>query len=249
MFAKDVYYHHVCYLRYAHPYIAKELAAEDNREKHATETFFHKIRIKILRDKCAFLLHELLQDIIDICNDVDLDYTAFSCTKSLKRALQREFGGALSYKPVSKYVIVFSSETNPCDYAIAALHACGLRDSDHVKSFGKLIRRKLGGKRKLEKKWPLTPDEMIEAFDSGPSPDLYNAIYYSLHDSGETNAFGYVHTNSRLLATRIWSLASDWESLVTRKPTPKQEILGLVIHRNTGSRQVDYLHKSNHAIS
>ena len=70
------------------------------------------------------------------------------------------------------------------------------------------------------------------------------------HDSGETNAFGYVNTNSRLLATRIWSLASDWESLVTRKPTPKQEILGLVIHRNTGSRRViAYLHKSNHAIS
>ena len=75
---------------------------------------------------------------------------------------------------------MFSSNTDPCDYAIATLHGCGLRDSDHMKSFGKLIRRKLEGKRKLEKKWPLTPDEMIEALDSGQSPDLDNAIYYSL---------------------------------------------------------------------
>ena len=60
----------------------------------------------------------------------------------------------------------------------------------------------------------------------------------------------YAGTNSRILAAKIWSLASDWESLVTRKPTPKQAMLGLVIHRLTGSREViDYLHKSYHVIS
>ena len=83
----------------------------------------------------------------------------------------------------SKYVIVYSSDTNPCDYAIATLHGCGLRDGDLIKSFGRLIRRRLLANPKEEEEWPLTPDEMMEEVNKGPSPDLYNAIFYSTYDS------------------------------------------------------------------
>ena len=64
---------------------------------------------------------------VDICIDVGLDDSVITCTKSLKRELDREFGTSLGYQSVSKYVIVYSSDTNPCDYAIATLHGCGLK--------------------------------------------------------------------------------------------------------------------------
>ena len=249
IFAKDIYYHKICYLKFSHPYIAKDLVVDDSQYQHALKTFFFKIRKKILKEKCAYFLHELHKDLGDICNDIGLD-AIITCTKSLKRALEKEFGDSLGYQTVSKFVIVYSSDTNPCDYAVATLDGCGLRDADLVKSFGRLIRRKLESPVKEENKWPLTPDELIEEVNKGPSPELYNAIYYSMYDSGKINSYGFVGTDSGLLANKIWSVASDWESLVTRKATPKQVVLGLVLHRLTGSREVaNYVHKSNHAIS
>ena len=48
----------------------------------------------------------------------------------------------------------------------------------------------------------------------------------------------------------IWSLASDWESLITKRPNPENTTMGLIIHRLTRSKGViNILHKSNHSIS
>ena len=79
---------------------------------------------------------------------------------------------------------------------------------------------------------------------------LYNAIYYTVHDFASKNEYRYAITHSHLKAIKIWSLASDWESLITRETSPKQAVMGLVIHRMTGSKEVsNMLHKCNHAIS
>lgn len=97
---------------------------------------------------------------------------------------------------------------------------------------------------------PLTAEEIIRQLDEGPLPEIYNAIFYTLNDYGEKNEYGYNATSSRVKAAKIWSLASDWENLVTKRPSPKQAILGLVLHRITGSKEsIGYLHKLNHTIS
>ena len=52
------------------------------------------------------------------------------------------------------------------------------------------------------------------------------------------------------MSLKIWALASDWESLITKDVTAKQAVLGLVIHRETASKEgVKYLHKCNHYLS
>ena len=48
----------------------------------------------------------------------------------------------ISFFPSGKYLIVHVSDINPCEYGIAALHGCGLRDDDIPRSFGRLIRCK-----------------------------------------------------------------------------------------------------------
>ena len=37
-------------------------------------------------------------------------------------------------------------------------------------------------------------------------------------------------------ATKIWSLSSDWEYLVTKSPLPKHAVTGLVLHRLNGKK-------------
>ena len=121
---------------------------------------------------------------------------------------------------------------NTCEYTLATLHGCGLRDQDLTRVFGKMIRRKVASFDD-DIQWPLTPEKLLEVMDKGPIPELFNAIYYTVHNSGKLNEFGYAETQSHNAAIKIWSLASDWESLVTRRPNPKTTTMGLLIHRLT----------------
>ena len=156
----------------------------------------------------------------------------------------------LSFFPKGKFLLVHASDVNPCQYAIAALHGCGLRDDDLARSFGRMIRRQIQKSNDQKRQWPLTPEELLEMLDHGPLQSLYNAIYYTMHDFANKNEYGYAITHSHLEAIKIWSLASDWESLITKETSPKQAVMGLVIHRMTGSKEVaNMLHKCNHAIS
>ena len=151
---------------------------------------------------------------------------------------------------ISKYLLVHASDVNPFDYVISTLHGCGLRDDDLSRSFGRMIRRKLIQFQEQKNEWPLTPEQLTEMMDRGPLQHLYNAIYYTLYDTATKKEHGYAQTKSHLQAIKIWSLASDWQSLITKEPSPKQAIMGLVIHRMTESTEVtNFLHKCNRAIS
>ena len=113
-----------------------------------------------------------------------------------------------------------------------------------------MFRRKLKQIESQEKKWPLTADELIEQLDKRPLPELFNAVYFTVHDFGSKIQYGYASTSSFNKARKIWALASDWQSLITRESTPKQNMLGLTLHRLTGSKEViDILHKCNHTVS
>ena len=156
--------------------------------------------------------------------------------QTLQRRLEKEFGTDISFV-VNQFTMVYASDTKPCDYAVAALCRCGLREDDFVRAFGRRVKRKIMIKKEREEKWPLTPEELLAAFDEGPLPELYNGIFYTTADSAKINKHGYAVASS-VKATKIWSIASDWEYLITKKKNPKQTILGLVVHRNTGNTRV-----------
>ena len=170
-------------------------------------------------------------------------------TRTLRTFLENNFSDDISFFSKGNYVIVHANDINPCTYSVATMHGFGLPDLDLTKSFGKLVRRKLEEKKEKEDQWPLTPEELLSRIDEGPLPELYNVIYFSTHEYGKLNSSGYAIT-SAIQATKIWSIASDWETLVTKKRSPKQIVLGLVLHRTTGNKEaVTALHKCNHVIS
>ena len=142
IFSADIYYHKSCYLRFAHPYETLTENEVNQAEDLALETFFHKIRRKIINEKCAFLLKELLNDLLVICEDSSLKDPVINNKRTLKRRLEQEFRDEISFD-VKQYTLVYASDTKPCDYATAALHGCGLRDDDFVRAFGRIVRRKI----------------------------------------------------------------------------------------------------------
>ncbi len=169
-----------------------------------------------------------MKDIGYASEEVGLDASIISDTRTLRRKIEEEFGEHISFRSASKYVLVYASDTNPCDYAVATLRGQGLRDDDLIRAFGRMIRRKLQCRDEKSRKWPLTAEEFFLELDRGPPPDLYNAIFYTISDDAKKNEYGYNITTSKNLAIKIWSLASDWESLITKKSSPKQEILGKI---------------------
>ena len=81
-------------------------------------------------------------------------------------------------------------------------------------------------------------------------PQLCNAIYATLHPTININNAGYAEIKSGKLATMIWSMASDWESLITKEKFVKQLVTGSVIHRLTGRKDVvTILNKFNNSVS
>ena len=71
----------------------------------------------------------------------------------------------------------------------------------------------------------------IEIFvQRGPLPELYYAIYATINPSFKVHSSEYAVTPSHQSPTKIWSLTSDWEYLVTKKKTSKQVLTGSNFH-------------------
>ena len=89
-----------------------------------------------------------------------------------------------------------------------------------------MIKRKLDNKRQeMEFCWPYTPDEVIERLGSGPAQDLYNLVYATIDPSYKVNDYGYAILSSRPRATKVWSIASDWESLVLQQHRNAKQVV------------------------
>ena len=90
----------------------------------------------------------------------------------------------------------------------------------------------------------------MESFDSGPLPELYNVIYATMYTNISLKEHGYAKIESNNIATKIWSIALDWESLISRQKNAKQAMLGFTVHRLTGSKEAaQNLHRLGHSIS
>ena len=239
VFAADIFYHQSCYIKFVIKPVKQQPkdVLEKNKRDDVLDLFKYRIKTKIIRDKKAYLLHELLKDIIYLSEEHDLETSAIAHTSSLKRYLVEEYSNDIAFFRSGKYLLVHPIDINPCTYSIATLHGCGLRDADITKAFGRMLRRKLNERQKSDVSWPLTPEELLSRIDTGPLPEIYNAIYFSIYESGSINQYGYAST-SHIKATKIWALASDWEGLITKQRKPKQIILGMVLHRITGMKNM-----------
>ena len=132
---------------------------------------------------------------------------------------------------------------------VSTLLGQGLSDKDYIRSYTNFIKSKVNQVEFPEV--PYTPNEMIDSLENGQMQDLYNTIYASKYRPNfKVNEHGYTETPSANIANKIWSIASDWQGLITNKDTPQQIMLSLTLHRITGSKEsVNYINKLGHGIS
>ena len=171
-----------------------------------------------MRKKEAFLLHVMLADIKSFSEEYNLP-PIMEHTVELKRKLIAEFGDEIRLFPSGKYLIVHASSINPCQYSVAILQGRCLRDDDFVKSFSSFIRLKAKCiAMSIQEENNESPQHLVDMLDRGPMQELYNVIYASIYTSEyQLNESGYTVTSSNNMATKIWSLASDWESLIRKR--------------------------------
>ena len=95
---------------------------------------------------------------------------------------------------------------------MATLEGAGLRYDDICLSFARMIRRHI---EKSTGREPLSFSELISNLKSHqPLQTLSNTIAWTLKPKAGMTSFGYVKVESKFLADRIWSISSDWESLI-----------------------------------
>eukprot|EP00794_Sanderia_malayensis_P017140 gene17140-18860_t len=80
-----------CYLAYAHRYIPVESTKKDLEEDLVIQSFLLDIKRKIIKEKCAFLLHELLNDIKYMSEQTGFENSVIKDTRALRRHMEKEF--------------------------------------------------------------------------------------------------------------------------------------------------------------
>ncbi len=60
-----------------------------------------------------------------------------------------------------------------------------------TRTFGQMIRRKIEERKSREDAWPLITKELLTKLDTGPLPELFNAIYFSFYQKSVLNQYGY----------------------------------------------------------
>ena len=174
----------------------------------------------------------------------------FTCTKSLRRHLEINFPEVICFFSYGKFVIVYSADTTPCQYAVSTLKGNGLRNRDLTSAFPKMIRSSVeSGLKSQDEDWPMSTNELAERLNTKSIAALYNAIFLTVYSRCKYNDYGYAETKYKTITNKIWSIASDWTSLITGKRSSKQIMLGMTLHRVTASKEVaTILNKSGHCI-
>ena len=211
IFAAGVYIHKSCYACFAvNPVgIKSPEQMEEEKKTDVLAWFEYKIRTRIIRDKEAFLLEELMNDIDSWSLEQGIQQLPIRTKKAIRLHLESKFPDQLGFFSYSdnKSVIVHASDMNPCVYDPVELRGCGLRDLHVPRAFGKLVRAKL-----------LDTDDKLVGNQPGMreniSADMFNAVYFSLHDSGSMDEDGYAVTTEEEYR-KIVSLVSSWKNLLS----------------------------------
>ena len=104
IFATDIFYHRSCYRNYVR---IKKQSVDQEKEKlkiqkdNILQMFFSKTGLKILIDKEAYMLNDLLKDIEVISNSHKVK-TVEKQTVKLRRLLTSKFGEEISFFPSGK---------------------------------------------------------------------------------------------------------------------------------------------------
>ena len=254
IFSAEVRYHRSCYRRFT--YKQKENSLDDVEEKKyhdARKDFLRKIELSVVYKRNAYLLNDLMDDWKVLCEEREVSSHNIKYTWQLKKLISDEFPDTIGFFKNGKYVIVYSQHANPCEYSVNTLKGFGLRSDDIIKSFANMVKRSIRARSEGDPHFPYSPSEIENEINKGPMCVLYNAIFLTLHDTMKKNEHGYAGTESKALATKIVSLAFDWESLLLREPSyrnAKQVINGMVIWRKTQDKKViRYLNKQNFSVS
>ena len=214
----DVSYHNSCYINFV---IKKKVTVNkdermENLQNDISEKFPLSRKKRVIHQKEASLLSDLLDDIKRLSIKNGLEYVLITNSRKLKSKIEERFPDDVSYYNKGKYSIVHCSDMNPCEYAIAVLKGKGLRSNRIIKSFGALSQRKtkkhLEDQKKFE--WTYNPEELMGMLDRGPLPEIYNAIYYTVKDHLKLNQNSYAESLSSDFKTK-WATACDWENLLT----------------------------------
>ena len=206
VFAVDVYYHKNCYLSFANPYKTKDTILDEDEiakvsmlKNKVTEDFLTLIERKVIKDKEAYLMTDLLEDIANLSTENGLPEPCIKYTYDLKSKLQERFEEKISFYKTGKHLLVHPTSVNACMCATATLKGGGLRDDDLTKAFAKMIRRKMS--KETCDDWPMTANELIARLDtSGPMTYLYNATAWTVNPQSTNNDKGCVLASSKSLA-------------------------------------------------
>ena len=173
--------------------------------------------------KGSFLLCDLLENIKRLCEENGIEESIITNTKTLKRRIIDTFLEEISFYPNGEYLIVHSTDVNPCQHIAAVLKGKGLGDEDIIKSFGNMIRRKVRSVKneKAYPTWSYSPGEMFDLLENGPLQELCNVIFHTIKGIFKLNHAGYAEKESKQLATKMTSMLNDWEALLIPQKIPK----------------------------
>jgi len=113
------------------------------------DEFYCYIRKNILKNKQAYILHNLLNDIKAISTENDLQESVIGFTSVLRTKLEVTFEDQLGYWPSGIYVIVYSLHANPCLYFVSALQWYGLRSAGMTRAYANMIMQKMENRNKV----------------------------------------------------------------------------------------------------
>ena len=129
IFAADVLYHKTCYNKFIRfecdkLEIEQAIIDEKGKKERVASKFIKLVQQRVLSDKKAFLLIDLLNDISDLSEEEGLEEPSISTTKVLRRLIESHFEEKISFHLVGKRSMVYSSDVNPCIYVAATLQGC-----------------------------------------------------------------------------------------------------------------------------
>ena len=121
-FPADIYYQNSCYIKFA---LKKtEQTVDENVELLESDIllFFLALNKRIVHRRDAFLLSNLLEDIKTLSELNGLMKPIISNTRTIKRrGAINKFSNDICFYPKVNYLIVHSSNFNPCEYVRAIL--------------------------------------------------------------------------------------------------------------------------------
>ena len=161
IFAVDVYHHQACYLCFTKTKKASIEVGTNFDKEIVIGEFNTYIRVKIFKEKSAYLSNELLKDSNYFSFEFDID-TVFTYTKSLQRHLEINFPEVICFFSYGKFVVVYSADTNPCQHPVSTRKGTGLRNRDLTSAFAKMIRSSVESDfENQDEEWPMSPNEFV----------------------------------------------------------------------------------------